>query len=290
MAYGPVDRAESLRALHVALERGVNFFDTSDFYGHGRSEKLIGEALAGRRAQALVATKGGLKADGKSTDFSAAYLRGALEASLRRLGTDYVDVYYLHSPALEQIGEDTMAALRVFQDAGKVRALGLSARSPQEAKEGITRFGFRCVQANFNLLDQRAVECGLLEAARAAGAGVVARTPLSFGFLTGRYAADTDFHANDHRRNWSEAQRRLWAEAPALFAALVAERPGQTPAQFALRFCLSHQAISSTIPGMLTAAHVEENARAGDLPPLSVEELARVAEICGRASFFAGKR
>lgn len=290
VAYGPADRDQSIRALQVALDRGINFYDTSDFYGHGRSEELIGEAFAGRRAEVVVASKAGMLEDGSKTDFSPAHLRRALEASLRRLRTDYVDLYQLHSPPPEELSDDVVATLISFKKEGKIRAYGVSARSPEEAKKAVERFDFPALQVNFNLIDSRAADCGLFALAGRKGAGVVARTPLSFGFLTGQYAADGDFHERDHRRRWSPEQRRLWAEAPGRFAALIAALPGQSAAQFALRYCLSQACVSSTIPGMLTAAQVEENAAAGDLPPLLEPELEQIAGICAGVRFFAGKR
>jgi aryl-alcohol dehydrogenase-like predicted oxidoreductase len=286
VAYGPTDRTESLRALGAAFDRGINFYDTSDFYGHGRSEELIGEAFAGRRAEVVIASKGGMLPDGSGRDFSAAHLRRALEGSLRRLQTDYIDLYQLHSPAPEALDEGVVAALAAFQAEGKIRAYGLSARSPEEAMAGAQRFGFPALQVNFNLVDRRALDCGLFEFATRRSIGIIARTPLSFGFLTGRYAADGAFHSHDHRSRWSREQRRLWASAPEQFAALAAALPGQSAAQFALRHCLSYACVSAAIPGMLTHAHVDENARAGDLPPLGEAELARIAEIAGRGSFF----
>lgn len=286
VAYGPVDRDQSIRALQAALARGVTFYDTSDFYGHGRSEELIGEAFAGRRAEVVVASKGGMLADGKSMDFSVDYLRRALEGTLRRLRSDYVDLYQLHSPAPEAYGDETVAFFQSAQREGKVRAIGLSARSPQEALAGVERYGFPCVQVNFNLLDQRAVECGLFERAAKDDVGVVVRTPLCFGFLTARYGANDAFHERDHRSRWSVGQRERWAGAPELFRPLIEEIPGQTPAQFALRYCLSHPCISVAIPGMLNETHVEENAAASELAPLAGPSLERVESIYSSHSFF----
>ena len=290
LAYGPADKGESLRALGAALERGINFYDTSDFYGHGRSEELIGEAFAGRRGEVVIASKAGLLEDGNKTDFSAAHLRRALEASLKRLRTDYVDLYQLHSPAPEALDDEAVSTLELLQQEGKIRTYGLSARSPEEGKAALERFGFPALQVNFNLIDGRALDCGLFELAAREDVGIVARTPLSFGFLTGRYEAGGDFHEKDHRRGWSPEQLALWAKAPALFGKMVEKALHQTAAQFALRYCLSHACVSSAIPGMLNPAQVEENAAAGDLPPLQEAELRQIAEICGSSNFFAGTR
>lgn len=289
VAYGPADRTESLRALRTALDRGITFYDTADFYGHGRSEELIGEAFAGRRAEVVIAGKAGLIEDGSRHDFSAAHLRRSLESSLERLRTDYVDLYQLHNPPPGAFGDDTLAALQSMQRAGRVRAIGLSARSPEEGRAAAERFGFACLQINFNLLDQRAIECGLFDLAVREGIGVIVRTPLCFGFLTGRYSAHEAFHERDHRGRWSAVQRERWASAPERFKAVYSALPGQTPAQFALRYCLSYTCVSTAIPGMLTASHVEENAGASALPPLDEAECARIAEIYLQSGFFVGR-
>lgn len=289
VAYGPANRDESLRALRAAFDHGITFYDTSDFYGHGRSEELLGEAFAGRRDKIVIASKGGMLADGTHHDFSTDYLRGALDRSLQRLRSDYVDLYQLHSPSPEAFSDETLTALQSMQREGKVRAFGLSARSPEEAKAAAERFGFACLQVNFNLLDQRAIQCGLFELAARENIGVIIRTPLCFGFLTGRYSAQEAFHESDHRSRWSQGQRERWAGATDLFASMLAALPGQTPAQFALRYCLSQAGVSTTIPGMLTASQVSENAAADALPPLNQVELAAIAAIYANNSFFVRK-
>ena len=237
----------------------------------------------------MIASKAGLVEDGSKSDFSPAHLKRALEASLRRLKTDYIDLYQLHSPPPDALSEVTISFLQKTKTEGMIRAYGISARSPAEAKAAVERYGFPVVQVNFNLVDRRAIDCGLFALAARDRVGVVARTPLSFGFLTGRYAANEEFHAQDHRRRWSAEQRRLWAEAPQRFAALIAALPGQTAAQFALRYCLSQACVSSTIPGMLTAAHVEENAAASDFSLPDASELARIAGISEQVEFFDRK-
>lgn len=289
IAYGPADHDDSLHALRTALDRGVTFYDTSDFYGHGRSEELIGEAFAGRRGEIIIATKVGMLGNGEDQDFSPRHIRRSVAASLRRLRTDYIDLYQLHSAPPAAIGDATISALESLQRAGTIRAFGLSARSPAEASAVIERFGLACVQVNFNLLDQRAMECGLFELAAREHVGVIVRTPLCFGFLTGHYAASTAFHELDHRRQWSREQIKHWAHAHELFSPLIQAVPGQTPAQFALRYCLSHACVSTTIPGMLTNAHVIENSAAGTMAPMDDAEQAGVADIYSRHTFFIGR-
>jgi aryl-alcohol dehydrogenase-like predicted oxidoreductase len=288
VAYGPTQDAQSIAALHAARELGISFFDAADFYGFGHSEEVLAAAFGAVRGEVIIASKGGMLADG-SQDFSPRHLRAALDSSLRRLRTDYVDLYQLHSPSLEAMRSDELRReLERFRAEGKVRAFGISARSPEDALVAVSELGFKCVQANFSLVDQRALECDLFEACRLARAAVIARTPLCFGFLTGRYSAATAFDPHDHRNRWSPEQRERWAAALGLFVTALADRPGETPAQFALRFCLSYPEVASVIPGMLTPAQVQENAAASDLGPLAPGEIAQIAAVYRQHSFFVG--
>ena len=288
VAYGATRDEESIAALRAACERGVNFFDTADFYGFGHSEKVLGEALRGRRDQAVIATKGGLLDASGAQDFSPAHLRRALEASLQRLGTDYVDLYQLHSPPIDLLARqpEILDGLEDLRREGKVRAYGASVRSPDEGLVAVEQLGLRCIQTNFSLVDQRALQNGLLERCARLGVGVIGRTPLSFGFLTGQYSAATKFDAHDHRNRWSAEQRERWANALGKFVAALGSRSSQTPAQLALRFCLSFPALSTVIPGMLTEAHVAENSAASDLGALDAADIAALVEVYREQAFF----
>jgi aryl-alcohol dehydrogenase-like predicted oxidoreductase len=288
VAYGPTDDAESARALHAALDTGIDFFDTADLYGFGHSEGLLGKALREVRSRIVIASKAGMLDARGTQDFSPRHLRQALEQSLARLKTDYIDLYQLHSPPIDLFREtdDVVAELERFRRSGKIRAYGLSARSPDEALVAVEEFGFPCVQVNFSLVDQRAADNKLLEACRRHNAGFIARTPLCFGFLTGRYGDATRFDEFDHRNRWTPAQRERWSGALGRFVSTIAARPGQTPAQFALRFCLSFDAVSTVIPGMLTVDHVRENAASSELGPLSAAECAGIGEVYRASSFF----
>ncbi len=289
VAYGPTDDAQSMAALRAAFDRGITFFDTADLYGYGHSEEVLAAAFATMRQRVVIASKGGMLNAAGAQDFSPRHLRAALEASLRRLRTDYIDLYQLHSPSIEHLrAEGARRELERFQAEGKIRAYGVSARSPEDAAVAVTELGYACVQANFSLVDQRALECGLFEACRSRSAAVIARTPLCFGFLTGRYGAATAFDEHDHRRRWGAEQRERWASALGLFVAAMASRPGQTPAQFALRFCLSFPEVATTIPGMLSEEHVHENAAASDLGPLGEREIAQIVDVYREHSFFVG--
>jgi aryl-alcohol dehydrogenase-like predicted oxidoreductase len=284
LSYGATDDGESRRALSRALELGVRFFDTADLYGAGHSERLLGEALAGER-DVVVASKVGFVDGGRAQDFSAVHVLRALDATLARLRRDRLDLYQLHSPDLDALDPAGWKALEQLRESGRVRALGLAARSPADALRALERLALDAVQVNFNLADQRAKTLGLFERCAARGIGVIVRTPLCFGFLTGAYAA-SDFADDDHRARWSSEQRAAWSSAPAAFAAILARGGAATPAQQALRFVLSHPAVSTAIPGMLTVAHVEENAVAGELPPFPADVLAEVERVyAGQASF-----
>src|SRR6185369_11157395 len=148
------------------------------------------------------------------------------------------------------------------------------------------RFQCPVIQTNFNLTDQRARQNGLLELCAREQTGCVIRTPLCFGFLTGQYSDSTQFDAADHRRRWSAEQRQRWAEAGKEFNAAVVPVAGQTGAQVALRFCLSYPGVSTTIPGMLVPAHVDDNAGASRLGRMSGEEISRLEQLYGQHSFF----
>ncbi len=288
IAYGATRDEESIGAVRAACDRGVNFFDTSDFYGFGHSEKVLGEALRGVRERVVIATKGGLLDASGAQDFSPAHLRRALEASLKRLGTDYVDLYQLHSPPIDLLVRqpEIIGGLEDLRRAGKVRAFGASVRSPDEGLVAVERLGLRCIQANFSLVDQRALENGLLERCERLDAGVIGRTPLSFGFLTGQYSATTKFDLHDHRNRWSSEQRERWANALGKFIAALGNRSSQTPAQLALRFCLSFPSVSTVIPGMLTEAHVTENTAASDLGALEAHDVTALLRVYREQAYF----
>ena len=202
--------------LRRAFDLGVNLFDTADLYGLGHGEELMGQELHDVRGQVLLATKAGfIDAAGKQ-DFSGPYLRSALECSLKRLRSEYVDVFHLHSPPIDILEKDdaVISTLEWLRREGKVRAIGISARNPEEALVAAERMKFDSIQVNFNLVNQRALDNGLLPLCEQRGIGVVIRTPLCFGFLTGGYSDPSDFRS--HRSPQSlvagagaEMERRL---------------------------------------------------------------------------------
>ena len=289
-SYGPVEDAASLATLRFAYDSGVTFYDTSDLYGGGHSEKIVGEALRDVREHVMIATKVGLLPHSgfeMPSDFSPRHIREALEASLRRLQTDYVDLYLLHSPTIETLrgGPAIMDTLRELQQSGKIHAFGASVRSPGDGMLAIREFDLPVIQVNFNLIDQRALTCGLFDLATQRGTGIVIRTPLCFGYLTGKLNGNETLPGKDHRANWPVEQLRRWAGAPDLFS-FINEGRSRTAVQLALRFCLDHPAVSTVIPGMMSQAEVRENLAAGSLAPLSAEELERIRLVYANHDFY----
>lgn len=290
-SYGKTDDRVSHNALAHAFEVGINFYDTSSVYGYGRSERLIGEAFRGCRDKVVLATKAGFTAYDRPPDYSSVHLRRSLEESLRRLRSDYIDLLQLHNPTPDVLrgDSDALQTLETLQREGKIRTYGLSVRSPEEGVVAIGELGVPVVQTNLNMMDLRALDCGLLATAEARGAGIIARTPLCFGFLSRKVAPDAVFDKGDHRSGWSAEQRQRWADgALRLFSALGVP-PGQSETQMALRFCLSFAAVSTVIPGILTPEQADENAAASDLEPLPSDLVERVKEINRQMSFFTSR-
>ncbi len=289
MGYGPTDDEQSKRALRRAFDSGINFYDTADLYGFGYSEELIGEVFQGVRDKVVIASKVGIIDSSGAQNFSPKHIRDSLEGSLRRLRSDYLDLYQLHDPPMGLLLEDpsVLEMLRHFQREGKIRAFGVSLHSPEDGLTAIHELKIACLQFNFSLVDQRGLKNGLMDFCRQHKTGVIVRTPLCFGFLADTSLKSRDFDAQDHRRRWSRDQVNLWSDAGSLFSAVLDDRR-QTAAQKALRFCLSFKAVSTVIPGMLCEEQVDENVLASDMGTLGVAEMAKIEKIFKEHAFFLG--
>lgn len=264
--WGPVDDETSVAAIRQAVDLGISFIDTADVYGDGHGEEVIARALDGHhRHRAVIATKAGLKSP-TGHDFSPSHVAGALDASLQRLNTDWVDVLQLHNPTRAALEDPELwETLRRLKHEGKVRACGASVQSPREALMAIQNGGVDTVQVVFNVIDQDAR--ALFETARAAKVGVIARVPLASGFLTGKYSHDHKFHHTDWRSRLGPPRRRqVLRRAQALDP--VVEGLGSTRAQAALAFVLSYPDVAVTIPGIKTPGQAQENAGSSDVAPL----------------------
>ena len=292
-SYGPTDDDESRRALEQAFDQGITLYDTSDIYGYGHSESVLGQVFKSRRQQVIFASKVGFLEHNGMQDFSSERMKQSLDSTLARLQTDYLDLYQLHSPAIGTIVSDRgiVDTLEELRDEGKIRAYGISLQSPDDGLAAINDFGFKSIQVNLNLVDQRAVTCGLLDLSARQDVGIICRTPLCFGLLSGRYAVDTKFDQRDHRSVWHPDQIKTWAGAWELFSEALEKQENQTPAQAALRFCLSCESVASVIPGMLTVSEVSENAAVSRLGPLMPHELQIIKNVYANNEFFlAGLR
>ncbi|RPI07569.1 MAG: aldo/keto reductase, partial [Zetaproteobacteria bacterium] len=267
IGWGEVDDALSLRAIEAAYDAGVTFFDTADAYGAGRSEVLIGKALNPKRDRVVIATKVGNRttADGQWVkDFSKSWILEAIDASLTRLGMDYVDLYQLHSGTdTAQYRDETFEALEALKAAGKIRFYGISVGPCAHGPWVVRNTPADTIQVVYNMLEREPEE-ELLSLAQAQGVGIIARVPLASGFLTGKFTADVTFAANDHRvRTYPPEKVRQIVERVAQLTFLTEGRP-KTLAQAALQYCLSHPAVSAVIPGAKTPEQARANAAASD--------------------------
>jgi aryl-alcohol dehydrogenase-like predicted oxidoreductase len=291
LRWGSVEDEDSLAALQRAFDLGINFYDTADVYGHGRSEELIGQAFASRRPNVVIATKVGVDyytREPAGHNFSPEYIRIALERSLERLRTDYVDILQLHNPPQKLAKDDGVwGMLAELKREGKARFFGVSARTVNDAlaylktahagEEHSRRFG-DTLQVPFNLLDQEAAAKGVFVEAYRQDWGIISRLPLASGMLTGKYAGDHYFTPDDFRSMWSPGRIRETARRVETLRFLV-KPPVGSMTQAALAFVLSQEAVSTVITGAKTDAQVEENARAPELAPLPEEDLRRAQEL-----------
>ena len=286
-SYGDTDDRTSLAALARAHDCGITFFDTSAAYGNGHSEELIGKALSGVRDKVVLATKAGYEAWDRPPDFSAAAIAASAERSLGRLRTDYLDLLLLHNPPLDVLlAVDVQEALARLVASGKIRAWGASCKGPADALEALRACDAPVVQANFNMMDVRAVTSGLFEEVSRRNAGFIARTPLCFGFLSGTVTRETKFPPGDHRLGWSSAQLANWIDGARDLLEVVSASPGQDGVQAALRFCLAFPEVSSTIPGILTPAEASQNAAASGSGALPQAAVAAVLKVNRDRQFF----
>ena len=267
--YGPAERAESLKTIARAIDLGVIFLDTSDMYANGGNEELLGQALKGRRDNVALATKfGNLRLpDGKTgVNGRPDYVPKACNASLRRLGTDAIDLYYLHRVDPDTPIEDTIGAMARLVEAGKVRHLGLSEAGVATLRRAHAVHPIAALQTEYSLWS-RDVEDEILPTCRELGIGFVPYAPLGRGFLTGTITDFAGLAEKDRRRDMPRFKGENRAHNLTLLAALreVADGKGATPAQVALAWLLAKGEDLVPIPGTKRPARVEENAAAVDL-------------------------
>lgn len=278
-SYGETDDAEGIRMLHWALDQGVNFIDTAPAYGFGHSEELVGKALKGRRDAVILETKvGEHHVNGQQAwDFSPVFVRRALDESLRHLQTDYVDVYLLHLPASGGVSvAEAIEAIETARATGKVRAVGASIYDNAMGVELIKSGRCDVIQQVVNLLQPEATR-GLLPAAQELGVGVVARQALYKGFLTGNVTRTTAFSGQDRRSLMSRAEITATFDRIDAFGFLT--EGGRKLIDAAVLYPLSQPAVASVLSGAITQQELAEAVAVTDAPPLTEDEIARVAAI-----------
>jgi len=278
-SYGPGDDDESIRTIHRALELGITFFDTADVYGRGANETLVARGIEGRRRQIVLATKCGIiPGPGGPTgvDGSPAHVREACAASLARLKTDVIDLYYLHRVDPKIPIEETVGAMAELVGEGKVRALGLSEVSARTLRRAHAVHPIAAVQSEYSLW-YRDVEASVLPACRELGVALVPFSPLGRGFLSGRLTNMDALSPDDMRRRVPRLQGVNFDQNLRLVERLqaIAARRGCAPSQLALAWLLAKGEDIVPIPGTKRRRYLDENAGAADLAPTPSE----VAEI-----------
>jgi aryl-alcohol dehydrogenase-like predicted oxidoreductase len=284
--FGPMKDEESLSAIDAALELGVNFIDTSDAYGAGYAETLLGNALKGRRDKVIIATKGGNVMTGPNRGkriFTPEYIDGVLHESLKRLQTDYIDLYQLHNPTVDVIERgEVWEVLERRKKEGKILHYGVSINTMEEGIAAVKDGRSETIQTEYNLFAQEPAEA-FFSLAQAANIGIIARLPLKRGILTGKMTAADEqrFQGEDVRaRSFKgEAFRKELAKAEQL--RFLVHGPVQSLVQAAIAFCVAHPAVSIAIPGARNAAQMRENAAGADVT-LPADDLDKIAELWRR--------
>jgi aryl-alcohol dehydrogenase-like predicted oxidoreductase len=276
---------ESVATIKRAVELGINFFDTADMYGWGRSEEVLGRTLKeiGHRDRQYIATKVGFwhdDQDRRTRNESKDDILRACDASLHRLQTDHIDLYQCHLWHTERWTE-FVDAFETLQKQGKIRFYGVSTNRFKMIQHFNERKHLASVQANYNLLDRQA-ERDILPYCRERGIAVIVRGPLARGKLSGRFTKNQKFEATDIRNNWLDDDNREGFERDVDTVDRlkpIAEKYGFTMAELAVKFVLTHVAVTTTIPGTKNRRQLEQNVAASILPPLTRDELTVIHEV-----------
>jgi aryl-alcohol dehydrogenase-like predicted oxidoreductase len=287
--YSGRDDAESVATMERALELGIDFFDTAEIYGPYTNEELVGRFLRGRRDRVVLATKFGVVRDPHDAskrvmDGSPANVRRSIEGSLGRLGTDYIDLYYLHRVDPKTPIEETVGAMAVLVSEGKIRYLGLSEAGPETLKRANAVHPISAVQTEYSLWS-RDPEDGVLAACRQLGIGFVAYSPLGRGFLTGQIKRFEDLAADDYRRMSPRFQGENFAKNLQLVERIesLARAKGCTASQLALAWVLAQGADVVPIPGTKRRTYLEQNAATSSVV-LTAEDLRSIDQAAPKGS------
>lgn len=279
-SYGPVDDNESIETLHKALDNGINFIDTADSYGKGKSEELIGKVLSERKdKKTIVATKFGwdfYSKGGISGNLSPEYINFAVEQSLKRLKRDWVDIYQIHSINPQKILDfGVFETLETLKKEGKIRYYGFSANYISDASKLINLVNFDTVQVPYSLVFPIA-EKELFPHKSLDSLGIISREPLANGFLSGKYGINSEFHKNDHRHGFSKEKKKQILDRFEELRFL--ENNNRSLSQASISFCLENKHIDVTIPGMKNNTQLDENLSSCGLK-ISIEELLEIDKL-----------
>jgi aryl-alcohol dehydrogenase-like predicted oxidoreductase len=290
-SYGAADPDESVATIHRALDLGVTFLDTANVYGIGHNEELVGRAIKGRRDEVVLATKFTLwpSKDGMTINGQPEYVHRCIDDSLRRLGTDHVDLYYQHRVDPKVPIEDTVGAMAELVEAGKVRHLGLSEASSRSIDRAAAVHPITALQSEWSLWT-RDIEDDVLATARRHGIGIVPFSPLGRGFLTGAIASPDDFGEDDFRRHQPRFQGENFTKNLDLVAAVreLATEKGCTPGQLALAWVQAQGDDVVPIPGTKRRAYLEENVAACDVD-LADADLKRLDDLAPKGVAAGGR-
>lgn len=279
---GDISESKAIETIHAAIDHGINFFDTADIYGLGRSESILGKVFKGRWDNVLIASKVGKQIGSDGTirpNFSSSYIYRAVESSLKRLKKDAIDLLQLHNPSPEIVkNEDLINCLEKLKQGGKIRYWGVSARLISDAVRMIDDgFPGSSMQIVFNLLRQEAAD-QLFTRINNLGVGVIVRVPLEYGLLTGKFSENSTFNTNDHRHRALEPRLSQEIARLKLIIKLCDFNEKDLP-QTAIRFCLSFPEVHSVIPGASSPEQVIQNALAapmGVLPQKTIHLLRKI--------------
>jgi len=281
--FGATDDQESLRALHRALDLGMNFIDTADAYGRGHSEELIAQVLKTRRSEVILATKGGNQFTVRQglRNFDPDYITSALEASLKRLQIETIDLYQLHNPSQEVMRRgEIFARLDRFKREGKIRFYGVSLEKTNDGLVAIETGKPDTIQVVYNILHQDPEE-KLFPLAQKENIGILARVPLERGVLTGRFKSTTEFAQKDWRRGVFSEEGLTQTHAAVEKLGFLVKGDVPNLAQAALRFILSNPVVSTVIPGIRTVQQTETNiAVSGKMLP--TEDVTKLRDLYRR--------
>ncbi|ERJ13540.1 aldo/keto reductase [Haloplasma contractile] len=288
--WGPVDDNESMKALETAIDQGVNFFDTADVYGDGRSERLLSKLSKQKKQDVFIATKAGRRLNPHvSSGYNKENLTKFIDRSLMNLGVDQLDLLQLHCPPTEVYQRDEVfEALDSLKSQGKIRQYGVSVEKVDEALQALTYDGVSTIQIIYNMFRHKPAD-ELFEKAKKRNVGIITRVPLASGLLTGKMSMDTTFDDDDHRKfnrngeafdkgeTFSGVNYELGLKA---VEALKEIKPEQlSMAQFALKWILMNDAVSCVIPGGKTTRQVTDNTNTSNLPKLDRNTMKQVREI-----------